>query len=1162
MNFRCIADVLPSSAISFLTILHPLCKRLGREIRHCFPLFFLLPYAGFGIGQNANSPGIEPFSTQTGSAYDTINLSSSNTIFNFPIRTKGGPVPLSFSLHVAPQFSVGSGTTFFWELPSAGIGMGTSDGTSLLSFNTQYTAVPETCQPSSNVTDNYFQYNNVSIVDETGAAHPIPVSLSYNPCTQTYSSPLQSSWLTTDGSGYTAVLNSLGAQTPPSFTVYDRSGNKAVSTFTANSITTITTPNSLALSHAYTLTGSSGRYTTTDQYQDTLGLTALTSTSIYSTPFVPQSKTLSYLDSSSNPQFATVTYTPHTLQTAFGCSNPGEAYPNSYNFPTTISLPDGRSYTITYEPTPGAPSNVTGRIASITLPTGGSISYTYTGGTNNTGIYCDQFGGIINDSMVPTTPILKRTINDGLGNQSVWTYNFPDMATPYGNTVTQVLDPSNNLTIYHFTSGYMTEEQTYQGSTATPSNLLKTVITCYNGNFSNCATISGPLYSITQTDVYTSYNSGSSSLVETVLNTSGLPTDVKQYDYGAAMPPSGNPVVETKTTYGSWSGSACNVISTYIRDRVCERTVYGPSQAVASDQRNTYDSAGNMTAQSQLTSGSAYVTTSSTYNSNGTLNNSTDANGNVTTYTSANCNNLLPTKTTKGGISTQQAWDCNGAVIASQTGPNPNETTTYSYVDPLYRQTSIQYPDGGKTTTCYSDVGGSLCTQSATSNVIYTSTLATPSPTQQSTVTQDGLGRAITSLAASGAVTSTTYDSVGRVSSVSNPYLSKTDTTYGVTSFSYDALGRVLDQCQADNTPIGATTCSPNNSYLSWSYSGNQQTFRDAKGDASLTIRDGLDRLSSVTEASGAKTTYSYDGLSNINLIQQPGLSGETGRSNRTFTYDSISRLLCASNPENSSAACPASATATMPTAATTYTYDGNGNVHSKQDARAVTTTYGYDALNRLLSKTYSAATPSTCYEYDQSSLATNGGNLVGRLANSWTQAGSCPASSAPPNFQSASILSRHSVLAYDLIGRILSEQQCTKSNCNTSTSYSPAYSYDLAGNLITHSSGIGSGPFALTFTNGYDGAGHLCSVLNGAATLFVTPQYVAGSGCTSANPTLPGYSAAGGLTNATFGTGLQLSRFYDNRLRISSETDTGNATPSQTPGAATITISGTDQTH
>src|SRR5262249_18782538 len=50
-----------------------------------------------------------------------------------------------------------------------------------------------------------------------------------------------------------------------------------------------------------------------------------------------------------------------------------------------------------------------------------------------------------------------------------------------------------------------------------------------------------------------------------------------------------------------------------------------------------------------------------------------------------------------------------------------------------------------------------------------------------------------------------------------------------------------------------------------------------------------------------------------------------------------------------------------------TYTYDPNGNVSTKKDARNIITTYGYDVLNRLLTTSYSNGDPGTAFAYDQS---------------------------------------------------------------------------------------------------------------------------------------------------------------------------------------------------
>jgi hypothetical protein len=91
------------------------------------------------------------------------------------------------------------------------------------------------------------------------------------------------------------------------------------------------------------------------------------------------------------------------------------------------------------------------------------------------------------------------------------------------------------------------------------------------------------------------------------------------------------------------------------------------------------------------------------------------------------------------------------------------------------------------------------------------------------------------------------------------------------------------------------------------------------------------------------------------------------------------------------------------------------------------------------------------------------------------------------------------------------------------------------------------SGAAGLTFT--YDGAGRL--------------QTVNGGSIFSAQSTSPAaYAPQGALQNALYGTGVALSRTYDNRLRITSETDKGQTVTAATPGSATITITGAEQSQ
>ena len=85
----------------------------------------------------------------------------------------------------------------------------------------------------------------------------------------------------------------------------------------------------------------------------------------------------------------TVQFTSQTVQTKFGCSVTDYG-PTVNNLISEIDLPDvsvnpSSKYTFAYETTPGDTHNppyVTGRLQSVTLPTGGTISYSYSGGSS------------------------------------------------------------------------------------------------------------------------------------------------------------------------------------------------------------------------------------------------------------------------------------------------------------------------------------------------------------------------------------------------------------------------------------------------------------------------------------------------------------------------------------------------------------------------------------------------------------------------------------------------------------------------------------------------------------------------------------------------------------------------------------------------------------
>jgi RHS repeat-associated protein len=245
-----------------------------------------------------------------------------------------------------------------------------------------------------------------------------------------------------------------------------------------------------------------------------------------------------------------------------------------------------------------------------------------------------------------------------------------------------------------------------------------------------------------------------------------------------------------------------------------------------------------------------------------------------------------------------------------------------------------------------------------------------------------------------------------------------------------------------------------------------------------------------------AVTLYTYDALDNLTCVWQKStdtspnpqtcLGAPTSWRPRQFAYDSLSRLASAYNPESGTIA---------------YTYDNDGNLISKTDARGITTTFGYDPLHRLTAKTYSDTTPAATFTFD---LALVDGlsitNPVGRLVKAATS-------------------NTRTVNSYDVMGRISAQWQCTPATCGTSW-FSASYAYNLASAVTSQSNPVG-----FTLTQTYNAAARL----TGLTSSWSDAQHPAA--LFTADPA-QGYHAHGALKLATLGNGLAESTAYNNRLQ------------------------------
>ncbi len=788
----------------------------------------------------------------------------------------------------------------------------------------------------------------------------------------------------------------------------------------------------------------------------------------------------------------------------------------------SILLPNGQTWNFSYnDPGDGSTYNGSpvnyGTLTQVTLPTGGTLSYTYVAGVSP---------GFENAGRWVASRSMNS--NDGTGTHT-WTYSYTPINNGQEDTgwTTQVTDPLGNYVVHTLNYGgvfsaYETQTQYYQSG----GTLLKTVTTAYSGSISrNVAT---GMVNVVPTQVTTTWPNGQTATV------------TKTYDSGYAYTDYlgdtgvtgiyGKVLTETDSDYAP-GGTLRTITNTYqalnnstylannLLDLPASTKITGGSQTayttygydetslVSSGISTQHDSAppdgsarGNQTSiHRQLNNGSAaattycpavssggYLVSNITYYDTGMASVSKDPCSSATTYLySGTYVGAFPTTITNPkNQSTTHTFDFNTGLLASTTDPN-SQTTTYTY-DNMWRLASVSYPDGGSATVTRQETS---FPNSATLTKKITS-----SQNRVETNLFDGVGRVsqnqLTDPQAT-IYTDTTYDADGRKASVSNPYRTKTDPTYGITSYVYDGIGRTCVLVPPDGAAVAGSACpatQPSNDVFT-TYAGNQTTVTDQQGISRKSQTDGLGRLTYVWESpSGVnyQTMYAYDGLDDLASVVQ----GTTH--SRSFTYDSLKRLTSSTNPE----------TGTTPV---TYAYDADSNAFSKTDARGYTITYSYDQLNRMTGRTYSNGDPAVSYVYDQTTcVVVSTCYNIGRRTSMTDADGS-------------------ESWAYDTMGREWGEQRTTNGYTKTT-----GYTYDLNGDLTTLTY-----PSGRVITYVTDSAGRPSSAEDVANNIF----YIQGTCANGATSLGVCYAPQGAISSANVGptggsTWLKLAESFNTRLQ------------------------------
>jgi RHS repeat-associated protein len=965
-------------------------------VKRYIPLAMILLAAECAFAQNTGFPMYGSF--EQGS-FDAVNRQDLNSTFSIPIISQNARgLSLNFALsynsllwtHVSSNawssiVNNGGTATWGWNISSVTGGI-----------NVKITTNLECEVRSGQIEIPYYSttWSGYTYTDPSGTVHPFNATYTLNAGACGGGSSGSQSGYATDASGY--YLNNGTAVIAPSGVSYTNAG---VTDTNGNFIS------SAINSNETDWTDSAGR----------LALKVITSAS--STEYEYQDTTGAY-------QTITLNLQNYNIKTNFGCSGVVE-YTSSGTIalPASVVYPNGTQYSFTYEPTPGNSGYVTGRVQEVTLPTGGTVAYTF--GGSNDGINCSDSTGLN----------LTRAIYDG-ANTSTWNFVRVASGSNWLTTVTapqMPYDSAANQSVYTFnSSGQETQQKLYQGSTS--GTLLRTINTTWASNGT-------PATKITILE-----DNSTQSEVETTYDTFGNLNVLKEHDFGTGAP--GAVLRTTNYTYLSTTAYT-NLI---IMDRVTEKSIADSTGTVQYVEDTAYDGSAlnpcptGIPQHNDSSDGCSFLTrgnptsvttytTASTKAGAVAKNKHYDMFGNVVLADADCCQSMSwnfsatteyssPDSVFSGLSSgthttTNYSYNSYTGQIASITDPN-GQVTSYAY-DSMRRQTTLTRPDSAQIIQSYNDTSH---------------TASTTNPIQGTAVIKhtdylDGLGRTSqTSIfdASSNlySTTQTEYDGLERPYNVSNPF---TSSAQYWTETTYDALARK------------SKVILPDSSQTTFAYSTSSITQTDPAGHQRKMQTDGLNRLSIVYEPDPTngnsltlQSNYAYTVLDNLASLTQ-------GSQTRTYSYDGMGRLTSHALPESGT---------------TSFQYNIYNQVSQRTDARGVITTYTYDTMNRPYQISYNVgttgvpSTPTVTYAYGTNASQLNNGRLLtitdglGTVTNT-----------------------------YDNLARATQVQHVING-----TTYTIGYGYNLAGAVtsLTYPSGRVVQP-------SYDAIGRLSALVSGTTT-------------------------------------------------------------------------------
>lgn len=673
---------------------------------------------------------------------------------------------------------------------------------------------------------------------------------------------------------------------------------------------------------------------------------------------------------------------------------------------TSVTDALGRTTTITYD--------ALGNLTALTRPEGDTNTFAYdaegqliahTDGRDNTRTFAYDIMG----NMVATT--------DAEGAQTTYAYdahgNVTSSTDAAGNTTTYEISPADTVlaqvqpngaryTYEYDSAGRLTALTTPKGYTRTFEYGTADVVMAEHDNMGAQQTyaydaLSRMIAATDATGATTAYEYDARGNLTHETDRTGAATT---YAYDLADRLIGTTDARGTTAQLSYDG----------RGNVVEQRI-GSATATLS-----YDEVGNLVASTDARGNQRTFA----YDGNDRLTQATDATGALTTYAYDAADNLIQ-ETDPLGRARSYEYDATDRLV--RTTDRTEATTAYEY-DATGNLTGVEAADGTRATYAYDSMGNLTQITDALGRVrSYTydeennlTAITSPSGAVEQ-LEYDMQSRVQAAIAPNGATTRYDYDALNNL--VEKSYSTAPDQSVlysydaegritdradptGESSFKHDELGRITAETDGQGRTLRygydalgnlTTLTYPDGTQVAYAYDQNGNIIQVATDTGTYDYTyDEEDRPTHLTRPDGTQTTYVYDEAGQLTSMTTTGPAGPlssyaytydgegniatetstmadtTGAAHatlRTFTYTADGKL----------ASCEQTADGTWSKESYAYDACGNRTAVTREGDQAHTTTYAYDADDRLIRST-STNSGTTTYTYDEA------GNLTAQQAD------------------------------------------------------------------------------------------------------------------------------------------------------------------------------------